>query len=118
MKKLIITVSALLLSANVLASDKSYVTGDDSSVSKLCLAAASGSTIKLRSLVKKVSTSNTLAGKYMYISNNITCNGQPIAEFARDAGNFKVAKLLDKHQTSATLDLAKVDSKQSDKTPL
>ncbi|WP_299077504.1 DUF3718 domain-containing protein [uncultured Paraglaciecola sp.] len=69
-----------------------YVVGDNSTESRLCVSAAMDSPIGFYKASRD-------SGKSMhYISNNISCNDLVMADFAYQVGNIKNAKRLSKFQ--------------------
>ena len=101
----------LALSAH--ASDATYVAGDNSAESKLCVAAATASKMNMRNkirLFRASSTPSTINQTYRLVANKLYCNGIDVAEFAASAGNQDVADKLMKYRDNDVQirDIAKV----------
>ena len=86
----LLTVLALSSTAAV-AGDMNYQAADNSKASELCVTAATGSPIQLLVTVRDYHQTNGVFGGFKWIANNVTCNGQYIGEFAKQAGNEHAA---------------------------
>lgn len=82
MKKLLmISFTACCILAATAAQAVEYVAADNNPVSKLCVSAATESPIRFFVQASDLRLSRT------FVANHITCNGEHIASFAKQAGN-------------------------------
>ena len=95
-KTKLLLVAATLTTANLASAgnDQSFVATNNSIESKICMAAASASKMRMNSAVKQISPTKHMNTKYELVANKLQCNGINIADFAAKAGNIEVAKKL------------------------
>ena len=78
MTKTLTTIVLTLSTIGVANASTKFVAADDYLTSKLCVVAAQGSRIQLRSMIKESGFSAK------HIAKNVTCNDQNIVEFVQD----------------------------------
>jgi hypothetical protein len=95
-KTKLLLVAATLTTANLASAgnDQSFVATNNSIESKICMAAASASKMRMNSAVKQISPTKHMNTKYELVANKLQCNGINVADFAAKAGNIEVAKKL------------------------
>jgi hypothetical protein len=71
-----------------------YEATDNSIESSICVAAATGSNLRMNALIKNISSSKFMNRKYRLVANQLSCNGINVADFAALAGNTNVANKL------------------------
>ncbi|WP_395342047.1 DUF3718 domain-containing protein [Ningiella sp. W23] len=96
--KTALATSLITLSAASIAHSPKYEASDNSYESRLCVAVTQDSKGKIRNMIKQAHPSRFMSEDYSTAVNGITCNGINIADFAREAGNEKVANRLDKYR--------------------
>lgn len=90
------TITGILLASMQLQAAPTYVAADNSRESKLCVSAAMESRIGFRMDVE-------YSGIMMRtVANHLSCNDQPVAEFAQAAGNTANAAILQRYYTPKT----------------
>lgn len=100
MKLLKYTIATLFFagSAAVSANTPVYEAADSSYESQLCVSLTKASTLKASRLIADAHISKMPSLDYRLVANNITCNGENIADFARQVGNDKLANRLAQYQ--------------------
>lgn len=92
MKKVTLALIAFASTVSFSSIATTEVVPADSQVSsKICAAAANGNLVRFNKEIKSV-------GFNVKEATSITCNGLPIAEFAKQHGSEKIAARLAKHQ--------------------
>lgn len=98
--KLLLVAVALSTATIASAGNKqSYVAQDNSIESKICVAAASASKMRMNNAVKSISPAKHMSAKYELVANKLSCNGINIADFAAKAGNIDVANKLKSYRS-------------------
>lgn len=112
MKKVIaaLTIATLTLGFATAVSAASYVSADASKESQVCVAAATTSRIGMYIQARDFKPSNMVNRNLKLIANNLYCNGENVADFAKSAGNDAVASQLNRYRdTSVQIhDIAKM----------
>jgi hypothetical protein len=100
-KTKLLLIALALTTANLASAGikQTYVAQNDSIESKICVAAATGSKVRMNSAVKQLSSSQHMHTKYELVANKISCNGINVADFAAQAGNVEVANKLKSYRT-------------------
>nr|WP_297349216.1 DUF3718 domain-containing protein [uncultured Glaciecola sp.] len=78
-----------------------YVANDNSIETRICVAAATGSKLRLKSQIDKISSSKLMSPKYRMVANQLNCNGINVADFATLAGNIEVANKLRSYRSNS-----------------
>ena len=84
------------------ANANTYKAADNSIESKMCVTAATASSLKMNNEVRHFrpsASSASIGHNYRLIANNLYCNGVDVAEFALQAGNESVANKLRNYRT-------------------
>lgn len=95
-KSKLLLVALALTTANLATAGNSqtYLAQDNSIESKICVAAATGSKLRMNTAVKNISPTKLMRTNYELVANNVSCNGMNVAEFAKQAGNIEIANKL------------------------
>jgi hypothetical protein len=78
-----------------------YFANDDSIESKICVAAATASKLRMNSQVRQISSSKLMSTKYQLVAKKLNCNGINVADFAELAGNTDIANRLKSYQNKS-----------------
>lgn len=91
--------TALTFGFASMAQATTYTAADDSAASKLCATAATASKMQMHREVAGFTSNIMTAKNYRLIANELYCNGQNVADFARQAGNIHVAEKLETYRS-------------------
>jgi hypothetical protein len=97
-----LTLALLTFGFASFANADTYKAVDNSIESKLCVAAATASNMKMNHAVRDFRPGGKLSSigpNYKLVANNLYCNGVDVAEFALQAGNESVANKLLKYRS-------------------
>jgi hypothetical protein len=99
----LIMVIFTLTTANIATAGNSrlYVANDNSVETKICVAAATSSKLRVKSQIDKISSSRLMRPKYRLVANQLNCNGINVADFAMLAGNIDVAHKLKSYRSNS-----------------
>lgn len=116
--KIVNTLQAVLfisLATATTAYASQYNAADKAMESKLCVAAATMTKSQMRNtILRTVHERRTINGKYEVVANQIVCNGERIADFAADAGNYELAAKLASYQKK-NVKISDIAKKSNDK---
>lgn len=91
------TVLAMTAASSAFA-QTTYLAGDDSKASQLCVAVATGNKHQVRNQVSGFKPTTMIRQNYRMVVNNVTCNGQDLVNFALNTGNYPIAEKLSKYR--------------------
>jgi hypothetical protein len=99
----LIMVMLTLTTANITTAGNSRldVANDNSVETKICVAAAISSKLRLKSQIDKISSSRLMRPKYRLVANQLNCNGINVADFATLAGTIDVANKLKSYRSNS-----------------
>lgn len=109
--------SALLISSTASAGNHTFVAGDASVETKLCLAAVNNNLAKYRKQVKSFAKDTKITAlKHRVVANNLKCNDEKVAIFANNYGADKTSEFIIRHMrksVSVSREVAVIDRLES-----